>query len=79
MYYFEAKVVAGADNASVSIGLVSRSTPLHRHPGTTPGTYAYRGTDGKVLGDGLNMPRGKDYGPSFGAGDVVGCGVVFAR
>lgn len=79
VYYFEVKVVEGADNAAVSLGLASRSTPLHRQPGTTPGTYGYRGIDGRVFGDGMNLPRGKDYGPSFGAGDIVGCGVVFAR
>ena len=64
----------------MSIGVAARSTPLHRQPGTTPGSYAYRGSDGRILGGyGVSLPRGKDYGPSFGAGDVVGCGVVFAR
>jgi len=36
------------------------------------------GSGGGTASTSLN-PRGKEYGPSYGVGDVVGCGVVFAR
>lgn len=77
---------------AVTVGLAAKGFPLHRQPGTWVHSYGYRGLDGKVLatlspeaagggggGEGSTSSRGKDYGPPFGKGDVVGCGVDFVR
>jgi hypothetical protein len=43
-------------------------------PGWTFGSCGYHGDDGgKLNGSGIPLP----YGPTYGKGDVVGCGVNF--
>jgi hypothetical protein len=42
-------------------------------------SFGYRGVDGRVFSHGLQLPRGREYGPGFGKGDVIGCGVDFGR
>lgn len=45
---------------------------LHTQPGWTSTSWGYHGDDGhKFHGGG----RGRPYGPSFGCGDTVGCGL----
>ena len=43
-------------------------------PGWTSGSWGYRGNDGKIF---HQTGRGIDYGPTYGAEDVVGCGINF--
>ena len=43
-----------------------------RYPGCVKNSYGYRGVTGQKVSDG----KWQDYGPEFGTGDVVGCGVV---
>jgi Ran-binding protein 9/10 len=42
-------------------------------PGWEPGSWGYHGDDGKIFWDGQDA----EYGPTYGAEDVVGCGVDF--
>jgi hypothetical protein len=79
-YYYEVTVVEGAESScSVCVGLAARPFALNVMPGAAPESFGYRGTDGRVFAHGLNMPRGREYGQSFGKGDVIGCGVNFAK
>lgn len=70
--YYEVFIISttGTNKGSVTIGVgpaqVSGKGIL---PGGKPGSYGYH-TNGKVI---LNA---KEYGPDFGAGDVVGCGMT---
>lgn len=47
---------------------------LSRPPGWEPNSWGYHGDDGHVF---ASQNVGKAYGPTFTAGDVVGCGVNF--
>lgn len=67
------------DRSSVCIGLASKGFPLNRQPGTWPESYSYRGLDGRLFSHDMIPSRGKEYGPAFTKGDVIGCGVDFAR
>ena len=60
----------------VSIGLATRRFPLlGKQPGWDRHSIGYHGDDGALFhGSGTGS---SDFGPSFGAGDVVGCGLDY--
>jgi hypothetical protein len=62
----------------VAVGLATRQFRCaSRMPGWDPHSYGYHGDDGGVFhGSGAAL---RTYGPTFGAGDVVGCGMDHVR
>ncbi|CAK7199016.1 hypothetical protein SEUCBS139899_001684 [Sporothrix eucalyptigena] len=76
IYYFEVTVLSKKrEESTIGIGFCEASVKLSRPPGWEPGSWAYHSDDGNVFTD--NSGTGKPYGPPFGPGDVVGCGVNF--
>jgi len=60
------------ESSIVGIGFCGENVSLYRtFPGWAKFSWGYHGDDGKVYDNGT----GKDYGPNFGKGDTVGCGV----
>jgi SPRY domain len=45
-------------------------------PGWDSGSWGYHGDDGKLFSE---SSRGKSYGPTYGKGDTVGCGIDFPK
>ena len=72
IYYFEMKVLCNAAERLCYIGLTHSSSNLHRAPGWDRGTYGYHGDDGKSFNQ---RGSGTTYGPTFGANDIIGCGL----
>jgi len=72
VYYFEATVIDAGEQGALCIGLAESSFPLTRQPGWEPRSYGYHADDGRKYHD---SERGEVCGPSWGEGDVVGCGV----
>ncbi|KAI1250917.1 hypothetical protein MGN70_007978 [Eutypa lata] len=81
LYYFEVQILSDAhhltrrrDEATVCIGLSTKNVSLSRPPGWEIESYGYHGDDGDIY---FQSNTGKRYGPHFGTGDTVGCGVNF--
>ena len=72
IYYFEMKVLSNAAERLCYIGLTHSSSDLQRAPGWDRCTYGYHGDDGKSFKE---TGRGTTYGPTFGANDIIGCGL----
>ena len=62
----------------VAIGLASHDFSLHtRMPGWDPNSFGYHGDDGGIFHASGSMVQ--QYGPTYGVGDVVGCGIDFLK
>jgi hypothetical protein len=67
----------GHRHECVAIGLSTRYfSPVDKMPGWDSESYGYHGDDGGIYhGRGVMLSR---YGPSYGPGDTVGCGLDYA-
>ncbi|CAH0380150.1 unnamed protein product [Pelagomonas calceolata] len=81
--YFEVSIASGRTRVPgvtpcVAVGVCQRAFKLRgKQPGWTRSSWAYHGDDGNAYhGSGVSGVR---YGPRFGAGDVVGCGLCRAN
>lgn len=76
-FYYEIQIVnTGGSNekSHATIGLATLSFGLNRQLGSSFDSIGYRGSNG-YLYDGYTV-GGSEFGPSFGTGDIVGCGML---
>ncbi|KAL8274236.1 hypothetical protein Esti_001825 [Eimeria stiedai] len=81
--YFEVGIVeASPIRPSICVGLAPRSFLLNRPPGIEPRSIGYRAEDGRKHcrkakpASAAEPVAWEAYGPPFGQGDVVGCGIL---
>ncbi|KAI9797219.1 MAG: hypothetical protein M1833_005628 [Piccolia ochrophora] len=74
IYYYEVSIRSKGKEATIGVGFSSSNVSLNRLPGWEPESWAYHGDDGRSF---CCSHTGRDYGPKFANGDVIGCGVNF--
>ncbi|KAL8443680.1 hypothetical protein Emag_005853 [Eimeria magna] len=81
--YFEVAVLeASPIRPSICVGLAPRSFLLNRPPGIEPRSIGYRAEDGRKHcrkakpASAAEPVAWEAYGPPYGQGDVVGCGIL---
>ncbi|KAI8979333.1 concanavalin A-like lectin/glucanase domain-containing protein [Mycotypha africana] len=74
IYYFEIEVLSKSIDNDIAIGFSKQAYNFDRFPGWEPDSWGYHGEDGKLYaGQGLGI----SYGPKWGSGDIIGCGVDY--
>jgi hypothetical protein len=66
-----------SSGVQISIGFSTPKVTARRMPGWEPDSYGYGADDGCLLLGNSNNP--KKYGPPYGNGDVIGCGINFHK
>ena len=56
----------------IAIGVCTEESRETGMPGWSRGSWGYHGDDGELYGEKKTV---SNYGPSYGTGDVVGCGI----
>ncbi|OEH74187.1 spry domain-containing protein [Cyclospora cayetanensis] len=82
--YYEIRILkAAAVRPQICVGLAPASTLLNRTPGLEPRSVGYRAEDGRChYRKGRTGPSSSDsvnwepFGPAYGQGDIVGCGIL---
>ncbi|KAF8633962.1 hypothetical protein AX15_001142 [Amanita polypyramis BW_CC] len=74
IYYYEVQILSKGQKGHISIGFAGRDVKLNRLPGWEVNSWGYHGDDGYSFAAEKN---GNPYGPTYGTGDVIGCGIDF--
>ncbi|CAO3638188.1 unnamed protein product [Cunninghamella blakesleeana] len=76
IYYFEVKILANqSSDGDIGIGLCTILSRLEKLPGEEGSSWGYHGESGYIRSS--SSTGYKDYGPTYGAGDTIGCGINF--
>ncbi|KAJ7151584.1 SPRY-domain-containing protein [Mycena filopes] len=91
IYYYEVEIVSKGNKGHISIGFVDlvvwlectdpfarfagKDVRLSRLPGWEQNSWGYHGDDGCSFAAEKN---GTPFGPTFGTGDTIGCGIDFS-
>ncbi|KAF4623284.1 hypothetical protein D9613_002023 [Agrocybe pediades] len=75
IYYYEVEIMGKEQKAHISIGFAAPKAKFNRLPGADPHSWGYYGEDGSALSPDRNNVH---FGPPFGTGDIIGCGIDFS-
>ncbi|KTW30156.1 hypothetical protein T552_00635 [Pneumocystis carinii B80] len=75
LYYYEIEILSKGYEGLIGIGFCKSTVPLNRLPGWESDSWGYHGDDGHSF---CCQGIGKEYGPKFTKGDIIGCGINFS-
>lgn len=76
VYYYEVKILSCLREPFVSLGFCTQDASLAKVPGLEPNSWGYHSDDGRTT---FYPTYSYSFGPSYGNGDVIGCGIDFSR
>ncbi|GLA98226.1 hypothetical protein AtubIFM57143_006165 [Aspergillus tubingensis] len=74
VYYYEVAIINAATFRILGLGFCEENAEKEGMPGWRNHSWGYHADDGLLYAE---SGRGKEYGPTYRDGDVVGCGVDF--
>ncbi|CAG8595385.1 5644_t:CDS:2, partial [Scutellospora calospora] len=74
LYYFEITVLDRGENGCIGIGYCNSTVELNILPGWVDDAIGYHGANGRLS---CETGAGDIFGPCYGTGDTVGCGINF--
>lgn len=74
VYYYEVEILSCSLDPQISVGFCRDGAQLSKLPGSEGYSWGYHSQDGKRF----DCTSPNNAGPTFGAGDIVGCGLNFA-
>lgn len=72
LFYFEISVVDRGRDGHLAVGICQQGASLCRLPGWEVASVGYHGDDGMCF---TGLANGAPFGPTWGTGDVIGCGL----
>ncbi|KAH7883956.1 hypothetical protein F5I97DRAFT_1897017 [Phlebopus sp. FC_14] len=76
IFYYEVEITSKSSKSRISIGFVGYEVKISRLPGWEKNSWGYHGDTGTVCAGDKN---GASFGPPFGVGDIIGCGIDFSQ
>lgn len=74
VWYYEVEILSCSRDLMLSVGFCTAAAHLKKMPGLESNTWGYHSDDGKAV---ACQTPGSEYGPVFGCGDIIGCGLDF--
>ncbi|XP_953994.1 uncharacterized protein TA07005 [Theileria annulata] len=74
LYYYEVEILKCDSQPKIVVGFSYSNYHLNRHPGSEPNSVGYKSEDGYCMN---GTSKSENYGPSYGKGDVIGCGINY--
>ncbi|UKJ88183.1 hypothetical protein MACJ_000627 [Theileria orientalis] len=76
LYYYEVEILKCDNQPKIVVGFSYNNFHLNRHPGSEPNSLGYKSEDGYCMN---GTSKSDNYGPSYGKGDVIGCGINYLK
>eukprot|EP00899_Mesostigma_viride_P028356 jgi/Mesvir1/8705/Mv02638-RA.2 len=70
LFYYEVTIIDKGCEGFIAIGLCAAGVSMNRLPGWEKDSFGYHGDDGNCF---RSSGKGTPFGPTFTAGDVIGC------
>ncbi|KAF7906036.1 hypothetical protein EAF00_000315 [Botryotinia globosa] len=79
VFYFEIQIIKVPEEGFLTIGFCDDKAPLNRCLGWDAGSWGFHSDDGCVYENGKRTWEGIPYSKPYSKGEVIGCGVNFAK